>query len=258
MTNKVLLKWQHDMGADEALDDAPRNYFTAPREVPVEVIPQPATVAAPVARLQASPSLAAGTARELADKATTLEELEAAVRAFDGCTLKRTASKTVFACGNPNAKIMLIGEAPGEYEDQQGIPFCGPSGMLLDKMFVAIQKSRAEDIYICNSVFWRPPGNRQPNADEAAICLPFVQKHIALIAPKLLVLAGGIAASALLGRSESLSKLRGKFHQHENPYTTSPIPCIVTFNPQYLLQQPNQKRQAWQDMLTIQQFMKQA
>ncbi len=121
--------------------------------------------------------------RQLADNAKTLAELEAAVRAFDGCAIKKTASKTVFCDGNPKAKVMIIGEAPGAQEDIQGIPFCGPSGKLLDAMLAAIGLDRTS-VYISNTVFWRPPGNRQPTPEETATCLPFVEKHIALVRPK--------------------------------------------------------------------------
>jgi len=249
---KSILKWQIDMGADEAVDDVPRNYFAAPKiEVPTESIQQAIPTAAPILKMQASPSLAAGTARELADKATSLQELEAAIREFDGCSLKKMAQKTVFSAGNPKASIMIIGDAPGDEEDQQGTPFCGPSGVLLDKMFAAIGMNRENDLYITNTVFWRPPGNRQPSAEEAAICVPFLERHIALIAPKLLVLAGGTAASALLARPESISRLRGKTYPYTNPYLTEAIPALITYHPSYLLRQPTQKRAAWQDMKFI-------
>lgn len=248
-----FIQWHIDMGADEAVGETPRNYFVQPAIiVPVEAVPAPSAQAI---RLQASPALAATGAMELADKAATLAELEAAVRAFEGCALKKTASKTVFADGNPNASVMIIGEAPGAQEDMQGIPFCGPSGALLDKMFAAIGMTRAENLYISNTVFWRPPGNRQPSTEETTICLPFVEKHIALIQPKLLVLSGGTAAAALLQRTESISRLRGRTYSYENKYTTHSIPLMVSYHPSYLLRQPAQKRLAWQDMLAIQSLL---
>ena len=250
-----LLLWQIEMGADEAVADLPRNYFAMAKEVPVEMPLPPQPIAAAV-RLQSSPSLGAATARELADKATTLAELEAAVRTFDGCSLKKTAAKTVFADGNPNATLMIIGEAPGADEDRQGIPFCGASGKLLDKMLATIGFTRAENLYIMNSVYWRPPGNRQPSMEETAICLPFIEKHIALVAPKLLLLAGGVASTAILRREESMSRLRGRTYDYTNPYLLSPIPLMATYHPSYLLGQPAQKRLAWQDMLAIQSLIK--
>ncbi len=261
MTNKALLKWQIDMGADEAIGESPRNYFAAPKTVVTEKIinderMDEQEVAATVNsvlghRLQASPSLANAGARELANKATTLSELENAVRTFDGCALKKTASKTVFADGNPAAKIMIIGEAPATDEEMQGIPFCGASGALLDKMLAAIGLDRTQ-AYLTNTVFWRPPGNRQPSMEETSICLPFVEKHIALVAPKLLLLAGGTATNALLGRAEAMSRLRGKTYQYQNEYLQAPIQTIVTYAPSYLLLQPTQKRAAWQDLLMAQ------
>lgn len=257
MTNKALLKWQLNMGADEAITETPRNYFSSipqiieekPVTVPIQA-PSPAVI-----KMQSSPSLAASTAKEMADKATTLAELESAIRAFDGCALKKTAAKTVFADGNPKAQIMIIGEAPGAQEDLQGIPFCGPSGALLDRMFAAINMKRAEHLYISNTVYWRPPGNRQPSMEETTICLPFVEKHIALIAPKILILAGGTAAATLLRREDSISRLRGKTYEYKNDYMSAPVHTMVTYHPSYLLRQPAQKKLAWQDMLFIQGFL---
>ncbi len=264
MTNKALLKWQIDMGADEAIGESPRNYFAAPKMVVTEKIisddrineQEVAAVVNSVLghRLQASPSLANAGARECANKATTLSELEDAVRAFDGCALKKTASKTVFADGNPAAKIMIIGEAPATDEEMQGIPFCGASGALLDKMLAAIGLDRTQ-AYLTNSVFWRPPGNRQPSMEETTVCLPFVEKHIALAAPQLLLLMGGTATNALLGRAEAMSRLRGKTYQYQNNYLPAPIQTMVTYAPSYLLQQPTQKRAAWQDLLMVQQLL---
>ncbi len=263
MATHALLKWQVEMGADEAIGNEPRNYFAAPslratgeaiQPVHEKELDRHDSSSLAMTKLQASPALAAGSARELADKATTLAELEAAVRAFDGCALKKTAAKTVFADGNPEAELMIIGEAPGADEDRQGIPFCGVSGKLLDKMLAAIGYDRSS-AYITNTVFWRPPGNRQPSTEETSICLPFVEKHIALVAPKLLLLAGGTAAGALLRREESIGRLRGKTYDYTNPYMTHPTHTMVTYHPSYLLRQPTQKRLAWQDMLAIQLLM---
>jgi DNA polymerase len=189
-------------------------------------------------------------ARRLADEATTIEALEAAVRGFEGCAIKRTATKTVFCDGNRQAGLMLIGEAPGAQEDAQGIPFCGPSGWLLDKMFAAIGYDRTS-FYITNTVFWRPPGNRQPNAEELAICKPFVERHIALIDPKLLVLVGGTAAKAVLGTETGVTRLRGKAYSYRTPYADKDYPVAVIYHPSYLLRQPAQKRATWGDLLAI-------
>ncbi|NBO19007.1 MAG: uracil-DNA glycosylase, partial [Proteobacteria bacterium] len=147
-----------------------------------------------------------------------------------------------------------IGEAPGAQEDLQGIPFCGPSGALLDKMLAAIGLDR-RSVYISNSVFWRPPGNRQPSAEETMICQPFVEKHIALVKPALLILAGGTATTAVLRKEASISRLRGKLYPYTNPYITEPVQTLVTFHPSYLLRTPGQKRLAWHDLLQAQEFL---
>ncbi len=256
-----LLEWYVEAGVDETIGDTPVNRLTAAAITPSPPTPTPISAAPPFAPAASArmvpPSEAAAEARALADRCTTLAELEAAVQAFDGCGLKKTAMKTVFSDGNPAARVMVIGEAPGAQEDMQGIPFCGPSGALLDRMFAAIGLSRANpdplhSLYISNTVFWRPPGNRTPNAIELAICEPFVEKHIALINPKLLVLAGGVAMSAVLKRDQPLSRLRGKFYEYSNPYLEQPLTVAVTFHPSYLLRSPSQKRLAWADLLQIQ------
>jgi uracil-DNA glycosylase family 4 len=194
-------------------------------------------------------------ARSIADTCTSRDQLRQAIENFDGCALKYTAMNTVFSDGNQNAEIMLIGEAPGANEDARGIPFCGESGQLLDKILGSIGLIRANNIYISNVIFWRPPGNRKPTPEELEICLPFVEKHIALIDPKLLILAGSVALSALFRISEAISKCRGKVLQYNNQYLQKTIPSIVIFHPSYLLRQPLQKKQAWQDMLFIKQHL---
>lgn len=268
MNKKALLEWHVEAGADEAIGDTPVNHFAARApEKPVETghkpmpkpvrkaAPPPLSPAAPSPVAQHSPSVAQATARVLADQCNTLQELEAAVRKFDGCALKKTASKTVFADGNPKALVMIIGEAPGAQEDIQGIPFCGPSGKLLDKILASIGLSRSENVYISNTLFWRPPGNRQPSPEETSICLPFVEKHIALIAPKLLLLSGGTAAATLLQKDQSISRLRGKLYDYSNGYLPHPVPTLLTYHPSYLLRQPSAKKLAWQDMLLVKKFL---
>ncbi|MBN8530544.1 MAG: uracil-DNA glycosylase [Alphaproteobacteria bacterium] len=222
--------------------------------LPLTISPlaEPQAVAAPL-----PPPVAAGpSSRALADTCTTISELEEAVRGFDGCSLKRFATRTVFADGIATADLMVIGEAPGAQEDQEGIPFCGPSGKLLDKMLRAIGRSREGGYYITNMVFWRPPGNRTPNPQEIALCLPFVEKHIALVKPKALLLAGATPTKALLATETSVSRLRGKKFEYRNVYLEGNLPCFVTYHPSYLLRQPSQKRQSWIDMLTVQAFLR--
>ena len=162
--------------------------------------------------------------------------------------------KTVFADGTPTAKLMLIGEAPGAQEDVQGVPFCGPSGQLLDKMLAAISYSRAENAYITNSFFWRPPGNRTPSTEELAICQPFVERHVALIDPALIVLVGGTAVKAVL-QMEGITRMRGKSYTYRTPYSEKTYPVQVIFHPSYLLRAPVHKRITWQDLLAIKQML---
>lgn len=144
---------------------------------------------------------------------------------------------------------MVIGEAPGADEDRQGLPFVGPSGKLLDRMLASIGLSRESNAYITNIVPWRPPGNRNPNAAEIAVCLPFLEKHIALVRPKLILALGGSSAATLLGATQGIGALRGKPWEHSNRFLGQPVPLLATFHPAYLLRQPGQKRLAWRDLL---------
>ena len=185
------------------------------------------------------------------EQCNNLIELRQAVESFEGLSIKKTATNTVFADGNPDADIMAIGEAPGANEDEEGIPFCGMSGKLLDQVLASINLTRAKNLYITNSLFWRPPGNRKPTLEENAVCLPFVEKHIAIVKPKLILLVGSTAASALLNSTETISRLRSKFYQYSNIYLESPIPVAVIFHPSYLLRQPLQKKTVWFDLLKI-------
>lgn len=206
----------------------------------------PARGPAPVAHVAASAAEAA--AREAAAACQTVEQLARAVAAFDGCALKRTATNTVFARGNPAAPLMLIGEAPGKDEDEQGQPFVGESGHLLDLMLGAI--GCGEDrFYISNVIFWRPPGNRDPSPEELQICRPFVERHIALVQPKILLLVGRYAAQTMLNTSLGILRLRGKWTEY--PAADGPIPVLPVLHPAYLLRQPAMKREAWRDMLSL-------
>ncbi len=274
MNKKTLLQWHIDMGADEAIGETPVDRFGI-RDSGLGIREENKTVEKTPSKLETKPApkiispkpqapmpnpsslqVAQSTARILADQCTTLEELKKAVSEFDGCALKKDANKTVFADGNPNCRVMVIGEAPGAQEDIQGIPFCGPSGQLLDKMLAIIGLTRAENLYISNTVFWRPPGNRQPSPEETAICLPFVEKHIALINPKLLILSGGTATTTLLKKEQSISRLRGQLYEYTNSYLTRPLPTLLTYHPSYLMRQPSAKKLAWNDMLMAKAFLK--
>lgn len=208
-------------------------------------------------------------AQNLAASAQSVEELQDIIHNFEGCPLKLTATNTVFADGNPDADIMLVGEAPGADEDRFGKPFVGRSGQLLDKMMAAIQLNRKHDYYITNIIPWRPPGNRPPTPEETAICLPFVQRHIQLKYPKYLICIGGTAAKALLSTKETMGRLRGKWFDYEvNPSLRSDntgretsqrdqnfyIPTTVIFHPSYLLRSPGQKKMAWEDLQKLESY----
>lgn len=189
-------------------------------------------------------------ARDTANTCHTVEELRAAVGAFEGCALKKTAKRTVFGDGNPNASILVIGEAPGEDEDRQGIPFCGRSGQLLTRMLEAIGLNRSTDYYISNSLYWRPPGNRTPSTEELLLCRPFVLRLMEIMQPKLVILAGGIAAKSVLQQEVAVSRLRASTHTIALPNGTS-IPARVLYHPAYLLRTPAQKAAAWADLLAL-------
>jgi uracil-DNA glycosylase family 4 len=264
---KAALEWHLDNGVDEALDVAPpKRGQPAPEVIPEktlaqEILPPPKTQipSAPAAFLGRSDARAE--AEKLAEAATTLDELREAIANFDGIALKKTATNLVFSDGNPKAPIMLVGEAPGADEDKQGKPFVGVSGQLLDKILKCIDLDRAEadpakSIYISNILNWRPPGNRTPSPAEIDVSLPFIERHIALVNPKILIFCGGVSAKALLYSEQSVSRLRGKWHDFVpgTPFlkTSMPvIPAIATYHPAYLLRTPSQKRAVWQDMLSI-------
>jgi uracil-DNA glycosylase family 4 len=201
-----------------------------------------------VAPPPAPPEVALMAARDAARSAASLDELRAILQAFEGCALRTTAKRLVFADGNPQGRVMFVGEAPGREEDLEGLPFVGRSGKLLDRMMTAIGLDRS-GAYIANIIPWRPPGNRTPTPQESAICLPFILRQIELADPDVLVCLGGPAAQALLGVKEGILRTRGRFL----PYHTGSreIRAIATLHPAYLLRQPLQKRLAWRDFLAI-------
>jgi uracil-DNA glycosylase len=264
----ALLRWYVDQGLDETIGEEAVDRFAVPPPPPVatavtapptrDATPtRPATAIAPLQRGPVpleSPQLVED-ARVLAERCTTLAELEAAVRAFEGCALKRTAKNTVFADGTPGAPVMIVGEAPGGDEDRLGKPFVGVSGQLMDRMMEAIGLTRAGGFYITNILFWRPPGNRTPTLAEQAICLAFTRRHIELAQPKLLVLAGGVAAKAVLDTTEGIMRLRGKWASYRLGDGTE-LPTMPTFHPAYLLRTPASKRQSWLDLLAIDKKLK--
>lgn len=248
-----LLRWYVAMGADEAIDATPLDRLAPPTARPASN-PRPRGIASgPVAAVPRLPASGVGaSARALAEAAQTVEELAAAVAAFDGCALKRTATHTVFADGNPAAPLMVIGEAPGADEDRIGRPFVGRSGQLLDRMLATIGLTRADSAYITNILFWRPPGNRKPTPDEITACLPFVWRHIALVRPRAILLCGGTAAAALLDRADGITRLRGRWFELVVPGLDGTVPTLPTYHPSFLLRAPARKNESWRDLLEIQ------
>jgi DNA polymerase len=253
----ALLRWYVEMGVDEAIGPEPANWLAPPplSEPPERsVAPRPPVArvgtAAPPRALAESNAEAAQSARRLAASAETATALAALVAGFEGCTLKQTATNTVFADGNPTAPVMIIGEAPGADEDRIGRPFVGRAGQLLDRMLAAIGWDR-QGVLITNVVYWRPPGNRTPTTAEIASCLPFVLRHVALVRPKILVLCGATAAGALLPHGQGITRLRGRWFSLEIPGLAEPVPTLPMFHPSFLLRTPERKREAWRDLLTL-------
>ncbi|MEL7130032.1 MAG: uracil-DNA glycosylase [Pseudomonadota bacterium] len=189
-------------------------------------------------------------ARQSAAAATSLTDLKSAIEAFEGCPLRAGANKTVVYDGIEGAPIMVIGEGAGGTEDQVGLPFVGKAGKLLDKMLAAIDLSRATNVFITNVTYWRPPGNRNPEADELAVCRPFVDRMIELNAPKLIISAGGVSAKSLLNTKTGIMKLRGKLVDYTTPGGLT-APLMPTFHPAYLLRRPQDKSRAWRDLLAV-------
>ncbi len=257
---RQLLAFYLEAGVDCALGDAPIDRLAEPDHVPAataprEIAPQrlvreiPAAMpAAPRADIALAPDAAISSAREAARTAPTLEALRAMLENFDGCALKHTATRLVFADGNPEARIMFVGEAPGREEDIEGLPFVGRSGKLLDRMIGAIGLDRSK-AYIANVIPWRPPGNRTPTPQETQICLPFIQRQIELVNPDVLVTLGNPSTQTLLSTRDGIMKTRGKWFDYDTGTRT--IRAIATFHPAYLLRSPSYKRMTWQDLRAI-------
>lgn len=253
---KTLVSFLKDVGVDEMISSSPHNRF-------LEAEPQKETKSLETSvpangpqRVPLSPKVVNATALAAAQKAQTLEELRAALMAFDGCAIKHTALNLVFGDGNPKARVMFIGEAPGADEDRQGLPFVGQSGQLLDKALSAIGLTR-EIFYITNIIPWRPPGNRQPTPQETEACLPFVERHIDLVNPDFLILVGGTAAKALLRGREGIMRLRGAWRDYTSQ-SGKKIKVIAIFHPAYLLRSPGQKREVWIDLIKIKHSLQEA
>ena len=269
------LNWLVDAGADEAIGEMPVNRFIArpsppqrgdqerqrtddppkadrvgtvpasPRMTPPPPRPQPPLAQIKPTTLAPLATDGFGSAMETAARCNTLAELKAALEAFDGSQLKKLAHSTVFADGNPNSRIMLIGEAPGQEEDKAGLPFVGRAGKLLDRMMAAIGLDRSS-FYIVNVMPWRPPDNRNPDPGEVAMCIPFLRRHIELAQPQLLILLGAVSARHVLGLNDGIMKLRGRWLEYR--IGTEMIPVLPTLHPAYLLRQPAHKKLAWRDL----------
>ncbi|MBN9071531.1 MAG: uracil-DNA glycosylase [Rhizobiales bacterium] len=270
-----ILAFYREAGVDDALDDeAPDRRLSAaklreaaarkPEPVAAPVVPAPEPEPPPSslerALFDAVPDRPAATvavpdegqvrlARELAAEARTLEELRERMAAFEGCNLRYTAKQLVFCDGNPQADLMLVGEAPGRDEDIEGRPFVGRSGQLLDRMLAAIGRDR-RSAYIANVIPWRPPGNRTPTPQETEICRPFIERQIELVGPKVLVTLGGPSSKTLLNATEGVLRLRGTWRQHATADGRA-IPAMPTLHPAYLLRNPAHKKLAWRDFLEV-------
>lgn len=256
---RAALQWLVECGADEATGEAPINRLIGTTPVQIR---GPRTT--PVIRetqltrtLNQSPMIGETpptSSDVIAAACQSLEQLRAALSAFEGCELKRHATNLVFADGDPSGGVMLIGEAPGADEDRQGLPFVGRAGQLLDRMLAAIGLDR-QKVYITNIVNWRPPGNREPSPEEAAICLPFLHRHIELANPKLLVLLGAVPVRHITGLPGIL-RHRGRWESYRCRTSGREVPVMLTLHPAYLLRQPAAKRLAWQDLTAISQRAK--
>ena len=256
----AALRWLAEMGADEIIGGAPVNRLaqTAARTSGVAV----SSAARPVMTGMVTPAaprpLLPLAGLPAAVSAESLADIEAALEAFEACPLRKTATRLCYADGNPAARVMLVGEAPGRDEDIQGKPFVGKSGQLLDRMLAAVGLSRqSEDresaVFITNAIFWRPPGNRTPTEAETQMCLPFLLRTIEIQKPDVIVCLGATPAHRLTGRSEGILKMRGKWVTAN--VSGRNIPLLPTLHPAYLLRQPNQKRLAWRDLLSLRQML---
>ena len=272
------LIWQIEAGIDECIVEKPQNRFIEPKEgIDLQKVEQTdnkliqeTIVHDEISRDQAlsgkensnrslpkppksnnsAPERAVVAAVTISSMVNSIPDLESAVNEFDDCILKNTAINTVFADGNPSARIMFIAQVPGADEDRKGIPFAGPDGQLLDKMLASIGIDR-DNCYMTNIVYWRPPGDREPTANEIAICIPFAERHIELVSPEILILLGGPASRSLLGMKEGITKIHGQWFEYSTSKMASPIQTMPLYHPNNLLSAPAHKKDVWQDLLKI-------
>jgi uracil-DNA glycosylase family 4 len=256
----AALAWLVEMGAEEIVSEQPLNRLVE-AAVAVQAAPAIQRAETPIPPLRAGlPGIAAPAgdtvqdARAIAARCQSLQEIAAALAAFDACPLRKTATNLCFADGNPQAHVLLIGEAPGNEEDLQGKPFVGRSGQLLDRMLAAVGLDRrAEDpsraVLITNTIFWRPPGNRKPTDAETSMCMPFVWRLIEVMQPRLILCAGATPTQRMINMTDGILKLRGRWFSVQAG--ARQIPLLATLHPAYLLRQPAQKRLAWRDLLSL-------
>lgn len=252
----ALLAWHVAMGADEAIDIEPIDRFVV--QAPVAAAAQQPTKAplpkggpTPVAARPAKPMSGAGVeeAKKVASACKSLEELQTALKNFDGGLLKRSSKNTVFSGGTPDAPLMVIGDVPSREDDQSGNPFDGPAGQLLDKMLAAIGHNRNDNAYLSSVLPWRPLGSSKPDASTLAVCRPFVERHIELAAPKVILGMGGALGKALFETEDSISRQRGRWR--DVALGNQKFALLATYHPTYLISQPNLKGAAWQDLLAV-------
>ena len=253
----AALNWLVEAGADEAVGDAPVDRFSARAPVsslsaasPAKAAPRPNPPLAQIKPTTLAPLATDGfgSAVEIAAKCRTLADLRSAMESFEWSQLKKLATNTVFADGNPDSRIMFIGEAPGHDEDKAGLPFVGRAGKLLDKMMAAIGLERTR-AYIINVMPWRPPDNRNPDPGEVAMCIPFLRRHIELAQPRIMIMLGAVSARHVLGLNDGIMKLRGRWLEYR--IGTEMIPVLPTLHPAYLLRQPAHKKLAWRDLQAL-------
>ena len=244
-----LLAFWRDAGVDACYGEAPVDHtHIAPPPAVKAVQRATASVVTPLAGVNAEDAIAE--ARRLASGAATLQDLAAAVAAFEGCPLRGMgATQSVFGRGNPNAPVLVVGEGPGADEDRAGQPFVGKAGQLLDRMLAAA--GLADQVFMTNTVFWKPPGNRPPSPQEQAACAPFVERAFALMQPKAVLLVGAAAAKSVLNTEEGLMKIRGQWREWRLDDGTASAPAMATLHPAFLLRQPQAKRVVWADMLSL-------
>jgi DNA polymerase len=259
LSARELLAFYLESGVDCALEDLPADRLSAepatPAAPPASATPTPRTLPGlepkplrPAPDVAPPPEIAIAAARDAARSAPTLEALRTIMEGFEGCALRNTASRLVFADGNPQARLMLVGEAPGRDEDIEGLPFVGRSGKLLDSMLKTIGLDRSA-VYIANVIPWRPPGNRDPSPQETQICLPFIRRQIELVDPDVLVCLGKPSSQVVLGLTDGIMKTRGRWRDYDTGTRT--IKAMATFHPAYLLRSPSYKRHSWQDLRAI-------